>query len=174
VRISGQPWRRKTAKGAPSLRAVMRPLPSFEINTSVATCLEHLIREHTHIALMRDALGAIVGMVTLEDILEELVGEMGDEFDRLPSHITSAGAGWIVGGSASLAQLREVTGIEFPAIEDAAPNTLNEWVVHRLKRPPLGGDQIPFDSFKLLIRKVRRHSVQEAQLIPDLPASRPS
>jgi putative hemolysin len=149
----------------PSLRAVVRPLPTFPGQTSVASCLEHLMREHTHIALVRDA-DEVVGMITMEDIIEELVGEIADEFDRLPSHITPVGAGWIVGGSASLAQLRDITGVAFAPPSDTPPATLNDWIVQRLARPPQGGDQLAVDSLDILVRKVRRHSVQEAHLIP--------
>ena len=45
-----------------------------------------MIREHTHIALVRDASETVLGMITLEDIIEELVGEIHDEYDRLPAH----------------------------------------------------------------------------------------
>jgi putative hemolysin len=150
----------------PSVRSVVRPLPELDADASVAGCLERLIREHAHIALVRDKSGAVVGIVTMEDILEELVGEIHDEYDRLPSHITPAGRGWVVGGSASLAQLREKTGINLPVDGDAIPLTLNEWITRRLTRPPHGGDRLNVDSHEILVRKVRRHLVQEAQLTP--------
>lgn len=150
----------------PSVRSVLRPIPELDADASVSTCLERLIREHAHIAIVREKSGAVVGMITMEDILEELVGEIHDEYDRLPSHITPAGRGWIVGGSASLTQLCEKTGIELPAGGDEIPLTLNEWITHRLTRPPHGGDRLEVDSHEILVRKVRRHLVQEAQLMP--------
>ena len=67
-------------------------MPSFAPSprsgrTSRSRRVLRMMREHTHIALVRDAGGKIVGMITLEDILEELVGEIEDEYDRLPVHI---------------------------------------------------------------------------------------
>jgi putative hemolysin len=158
----------------PSLRTVVRPLPSFEADASNAACLERMIREHTHIALVRGALSEVVGMITMEDILEELVGEIQDEYDRLPSHVTPVGSGWIVGGNTSLERLRTATGIDLPLSDSVGTGTasqkpsatLNEWMMQRLGRPPQGGDQINVDSARILVRKVRRHSVQEAQFIP--------
>jgi len=76
----------------PSLRSVVRPIPSVQDDLPLSTCLEQLIREHTHIALVRDRAGKIVGMITLEDIIEELVGEIQDEYDRLPGHVKPSGA----------------------------------------------------------------------------------
>ena len=153
----------------PSLRAVVRRLLSLNSETSVATCLEQLIREYTHIALVREPSGTVVGMITMEDVIEELVGEIGDEYDRLPSHVIPVGTGWIVGGNATLDHLRNVAGIEFPVDEGSATSTLNQWVIQRLGRPPRGGDQLPLDSTSILVRKVRRQAVQEAQLIRDVP-----
>jgi putative hemolysin len=153
----------------PSLRAVVRPLPQLEADASVASCLERLIREHAHIAIVHDKSGAVIGMVTMEDILEELVGEIQDEYDRLPSHISPVGRGWIVGGSASLTHLREATGIELASEGDEIPLTLNEWITRRLGRPPHGGDRLDLDGHEILIRKVRRHLVQEAQMMPANP-----
>ena len=75
----------------------MRRIREFDADTSVADCLEHLMREHSHIAMVRDR-GTIVGMITLEDIIEELVGEIHDEYDRVPAFLTPAGNGWIAGG----------------------------------------------------------------------------
>nr|MDQ3331015.1 hemolysin family protein [Planctomycetota bacterium] len=86
----------------PNLRGVVRPLPSFETATSLSQCLESLIQKHTHIALVKDASGSVVGMITLEDILEEFIGDIRDEYDRLPSYVTASGAAWIVGGGTTL------------------------------------------------------------------------
>ena len=151
----------------PSLRAVVRRLPSLDAETSVAGCLEQLIREYTHIALVHDSSGTVIGMITMEDVIEELVGEIGDEYDRLPSHVIPVGTGWIVGGNATLAQLHDVASIDFPIDEGSAVSTLSQWVTQRLGRPPRGGDQLAVDSVRLLVRKVRRQAVQEAHLIRD-------
>lgn len=93
----------RLAPHAPSLRAVLRPIPSLPDDLPIANCLERLLREHTHIALVRDAANQAVGMITLEDILEELVGDIQDEYDRLPTHAVPSGHAWVVGGGISLA-----------------------------------------------------------------------
>jgi putative hemolysin len=146
----------------PSLRNIARRLRYFDADMSVADCLEHLMREHNHIGLVRDKTGQVVGLITLEDVVEELVGEIHDEFDRLPAHLTPVGKAWIAGGFVSLGELRETAGIDLPPTSDKPVHTLNDWIIERLGHPPHGGEELQFDSCRILVRKVRRTMVQEA------------
>ncbi len=148
-----------------SLRGILRPLPSFHEDMTVANCLERLIHDRNHIALVRNEAHEVLGMMTLEDVLEELVGEIHDEYDRLPSYITTSGHGWIVGGQAGLLHLREVTGLEFPTYDwSPPPATLNDWVLKKLGGPVKGGEIIAADGIRIVVRKVRRQLVSEAQI----------
>jgi putative hemolysin len=158
-----------------SIRAILRPLPLFRDDSSVSACLERLIHERNHIALIRDREEKVVGMITMEDILEELVGEIHDEYDRLPSYVTKSGNSWVVGGFAKLAHVREVTGIDLPvnAANDEIPATVNDWVIYRLGRPVKGGEVLSADGVRAVVRKVRRQRVLEAQIAgPSIEDSR--
>lgn len=161
-----------------SLRALNRTLPSLQATLTIAACLERMIHEHAHIALVRDATRRVVGMITLEDIMEELVGDITDEFDRLPTQIAAAGAAWVVGGGVTLAGLRQQAGVELPAEGGLTPQaTLSEWVTQRLGRPVKGGDLVAAGSLRVLVRKVRRNLVMEAHVRPagagELEAAQP-
>ena len=152
-----------------SLRSILRPLPSLRDDMLLAACLERLIREHTHIALVRNAAGKVVGLITLEDVLEELVGEIQDEYDRLPVHAMPSGWAWVVGGGLSLARLKELTGIDLAAdppevIPEGGLRTVSDWVVGHTQGHFHSGDIFDRAGVRLVVRKVRRQKVFEAQI----------
>ena len=157
----------------PSLQGILRPLVSFRDDTPLTTCLERLIHEHTHIALIRDLNQQVIGMLTLEDILEELVGEINDEFDRLPAQITPTGFGWLVGGGTPVEAVRSATHLALPDVPGAIGTvTLNDWLLRHLGRPVKSGEELRIETHRVLIRKTRRNTVLEAVISSlDQPAS---
>ncbi|MEN6452532.1 MAG: hemolysin family protein [Thermoguttaceae bacterium] len=161
-----------------SLRSVLRPMPSFGTDLKLATCLERLIREHTHIALVRDAKGAVAGMITLEDVLEELVGEIQDEYDRLPVHAVPSGPAWVVGGGLTLGRLKELTGIDLAVDPPEHPpeegvRTLSDWIIGHLGSRFRSGDILVRPGLRVVVRKVRRQRIFEAQIGRVEPAATP-
>ncbi|MDZ4657756.1 MAG: hemolysin family protein [Bythopirellula sp.] len=148
-----------------SLRAIVRRLPSFRDTQPIAECLERLMREHTHIAIVRDASEKVIGMVSLEDILEELVGEIEDEYDRLPAHIVSSGNAWVVGGGVPLERLKAAADLNLMTdLPEHGAHTLSEWVIGHLGHEVTGGEIIERGPWRVVVRKVRRKKVQEAQV----------
>ncbi|HVK09444.1 MAG TPA: CBS domain-containing protein, partial [Gemmataceae bacterium] len=154
----------RLAPDDPSVRGITRAIPVVAAETPVADVLERLTRDSTHIALVRDGAGRVAGMVTLEDIIEELVGDIEDEFDRLPTHVVPSGHGWVVGGGVTPAVLKQATGIELPVRPEAPARHLSEWVASRRPDGLRGGDVIEEDGVRVAVRKVRRQKVQEAQV----------
>ena len=164
----------RLAPHEPSLRGIVRAIPRLLADAPISTVLESLLREHLHIALVRDDSGKVLGMVTLEDILEELIGDIQDEYDLLPTQLLASGNGWAVGGGIGLARLRELTGIDLIAPPPGGPPNLSNWVAGHLGRPVRGGDVVERAGARVVVRKVRRGQVLEAQLSRLLSAERPS
>lgn len=145
----------------PSVRGILRPIPSLPADVPISSALEFLLKEHTHIALVRSPANEVLGLITLEDIVEELVGDIQDEHDLLPLHIIRSGHGWIIGGGASLARVKDLTGVDLPPLNSATHN-LSGWIVERLSEPPHGSEVVRLGNVRILVRKVRRHRVLEA------------
>ncbi|MCU0703170.1 MAG: hemolysin family protein [Fimbriiglobus sp.] len=161
---------RLAARDGSTVRTILRDIPSFPLDAPVVACLEQMIRGYVHIALVRNANGVVVGMITLEDIIEELVGDIGDEYDHLPVHISRSGRGWVVGGGISPDRLKQLTEIELPVAEaDTAPRHLSEWVSRQFTEPLRGGEVVTRGPLRVVVRKVRRQNVLEAQVTEDVP-----
>ena len=89
----------KTNPKDQSFQGIIRPVHFLSPQDSAADLLKTFIDQHVHIAIVRDSSGKTLGLVTLEDIVEELVGELEDEFDRLPRMLHQLSGGtWMVGG----------------------------------------------------------------------------
>lgn len=150
---------------AATLRSIARAIPNVRDDTPMSACLEQMMRDHTHIALVRSVDDRVIGMVTQEDILEELVGEIEDEFDHLPLHAVKTGAGWVVGGGITPTKLKQMTGVDMAADPPPAEvRHLSDWVTGHLGRPVSGGEVLDRPGVRVVVRKVRRQKVLEAQI----------
>jgi len=172
----------KMSEHGAEMRAIMRPIRKLARDVTIAKALDTLVHERSHIALVVRADGRITGLVTLEDIIEELVGDIEDEYDRLPSFITPTGDGFIVGGGLTLESMMRRLELPVPELKPAgttssatatpaapaaatatqAPTSVADWVHQRLARAPAGGESITADGIQLLVRKLRRKRVAEA------------
>lgn len=154
----------------PTLRGVLRPIQRFREADTIASCLERLLLGSGHIALVVDAADHVVGLVTLEDIVEELLGDIKDEYDRLPTHLIAVGNGCAVGGGVGLPQLRDACGFDLTGhLPPAGAGTLAEWVAGHLGRPAKAGDAVERGGARVSVRKVRRQQLLEAHVTPARP-----
>jgi putative hemolysin len=163
----------KTSPKDPSLKGIIRTIKRIDGDNTISQALEKMIQEKQHIALVTGKDGKILGMVTLEDILEELVGEIEDEFDNLPTHITSCGSDcWIMGGGLPMSRVYSTFGRAFTVPQDAKVPTLSEWIMQNAHRELEGGEVIEADNVRVVVRKFRRKKVSEA-LVGPIPQAQP-
>ncbi len=150
----------------PTLAGITRPLKKVNENIPVAQVLEQMMQEKIHIVLITSDDHKIVGMVTLEDIIEELVGEIEDEFDYLPSHIHpygSSGVSWIIGGGVAMNLVSQTLGVDLSSSsKDKRPPTLAEWCTEKMGGPLKGGEVIQENDVTIIVRKLRRKKLAEA------------
>jgi putative hemolysin len=150
----------------PTIKGISRPIKKVNEDTPVSGLLEDMIREKNHIVIVTSGEGAVLGMVTLEDIIEELVGEIEDEFDRLPMHIHPYGSTcWIVGGGVSMETVAATAGLDWSVkfIDGKIPS-IAQWCAQQAGQPLKGGETIERDGLRVVPRKFRRKKVSEAMV----------
>jgi putative hemolysin len=143
----------------PTLKGVMRPMLLVKESEIASAVLNKMILAHHHIAIAQDDRGRVTGLITLEDIIEEVIGDIQDEFDILPRFVRAMpDRRFLVGGATPLSELREKVCSEFPD----EPTQLDAWIRARMKKPPRPKDLVPLPNLEIVITKIRRSQVHEA------------
>lgn len=128
--------------------------------------LTQLQKAKTHVAVVVDEHGGTCGIVTMEDILEELVGEIWDEHDEVEVEITALPDGsYRVSGSASLDDLQDI----FPIPQNYDCVTVNGWVLEVMGRFPQAGETFDYGKMRVTVEKVAKRRVEQIriELIPE-------
>jgi CBS domain containing-hemolysin-like protein len=127
--------------------ALARPLARVSEAERLDEVLREMRRDRRHLALVLDEHGTVVGLITLEDILEELVGEIEDEFDpRAEELLQREDGGLLIDGAASLRMVAERLGLAIEAPHEA---TIGGHIVERLGRVPEAGERFELEGVRL-------------------------
>jgi CBS domain containing-hemolysin-like protein len=134
------------------LTDLAREISRFSESTLLDEMLREMQRRRQHMALVVDEHGTTVGLVTLEDILEELVGEIEDEFDaEAEQHIRRDGEAAVVDGSTPIRLLAQELGIE---IDDPHEATIGGHILELLGRMPAVGEEVELDGYRAQVESV--------------------
>ena len=137
-------------------------------STQISQLLRTLREQHHHMAVVVDEYGGTEGIITLEDILEELVGEIWDEHDEETEDFRKQSDGsWLVAGSASVDDLFEM--LELPEDEDIDSNTVNGLVQEKTCHLPKVGDHFTLGEYDGVVTRTARRRVTEVRLTPAEP-----
>jgi CBS domain containing-hemolysin-like protein len=145
------------------LRELVQPVPTVPESLDGDTLLTSLRESGLQLAVVVDEYGGTAGIVTLEDLLEEIVGDVRDEHDRAEqAKVRPLGRGsWLVSGLLRDHEVAEATGFRMPP---GAYETLAGLVLAQLGRIPDVGDSTEVDGWRLTVMRRDRHRVAELRL----------
>lgn len=143
---------RETGRTGADLIPVSRPLIYVPESARLERLLQLFLERRSHFAIVVDEYGGTTGMVTLEDVIEQLVGPIQDEFDQEKPRITQLSeTAWEMEGTLPLFELAEITG---ETVEAAGVATVGGWVTSVLGVFPKRGEVVPLGAFELVIEEL--------------------
>ncbi|NIY99492.1 HlyC/CorC family transporter [Salipiger sp. HF18] len=133
--------------------------------TTLADQMRNFLRKHTHFALVVDEYGSLEGLLTLEDILEEIVGEITDEHDPDAEHQVKAGEdGWFwLDGAMTIRDLNRATDWSLP---DDEANTIAGLVLHEAQMIPTPGQRFSFHGFRFEVMERENNRITRLRVRP--------
>ena len=155
-----------------------KPLPEIIVpplfvleNEPISRLLKTLQKAKTHVAVVVDEYGGTCGIVTMEDILEELVGEIWDEHDEIEVFIRKTGANtFLVDSSMDFDEFAAY----FQLKTDSEMTSVSGWVMEQFGRVPESGERITAGPLDVLVTKVDNHRIEEIQITQHAPAEAPA
>jgi len=149
---------------------LVRPASFIPATKTIDQQLRDFKSQRTHIAIVIDEFGGTAGLVTIEDVLEEIVGDIRDEYDEEEQEIVQEGnERFWVSGKVSLFDLSEVIGVEFQR-EDVA--TVGGMVYDAFGRVPKAGEATTVAGFRVVVERVRRRRIERVYFERVPPAGR--
>ena len=149
---------------------IVPPLFVLE-NEPISRLLKTLQKAKTHVAVVVDEYGGTCGIVTMEDILEELVGEIWDEHDEIEVFIRKTGANtFLVDAGMDFDEFAAY----FQLKTDSEMTSVSGWVMEQFGRVPESGERITAGPLDVLVTKVDNHRIEEIQITQHAPAEAPA
>lgn len=127
--------------------------------------MRQFLKRHTHFALVVDEYGALQGLITLEDILEEIVGEIADEFDAKTGDIVekTADGAYLVDGAMTIRDLNRANDWQLP---DEEANTIAGLVIHEAQMIPVEGQVFSFHGFRFEVVQKAENRIATLKVRP--------
>ena len=145
------------------LRQVMREALFVPETKPVLNLLQEFQERRRHLAIVVDEFGSTVGLVTVEDAIEQLVGELEDEFDLHTSPLLPAlSEGLVLEGSVALRDLE--TQMRWRLPREGGIETLAGFLLARLGRIPVGGESVDFEGRRLTIIEMNGHRIAKVRV----------
>ncbi len=148
------------------LESIAKPVLYSPENKKIALLLQEFRNKQIHMAIIVDEYGGTEGIVTIEDILEELVGEIEDEYDigEDQQYWEIPGGGWVVDAKMSIIDIESQIGIRIP--ENPEYETIGGYVFHCAGTIPSKGWRLSHDEFDLEVLSSNERSIKKIKIVP--------
>ena len=157
--INQKDFHNELAEDENSIATIMKPAIFVTTSMKLSTLMSQLQQAKSHIAIVTDEYGGTLGIVTMEDIIEELVGEIWDEHDEVIEEIEQLAENeYKVMASANLEKVFRILDIED---DDTDATTIGGWAIEELGRVPREGDHFEFENLSVTISKTNARRVLE-------------
>lgn len=150
--------------GTVDLRRIIKPPIFIPVTMKISILLREMQKKRVHMAIVIDEYGGVSGLVTLEDLLEEIVGEIRDEYDTESPVIQLGDGAMVIDASISVRDLDEDYNIEIP--ESPEYETLGGFIVTYLQRIPQTGDSIELEGKRLRVIEMVGQRIAKVKLEP--------
>ncbi len=152
-----------------SLSNLLRPAYFVPETKKVDELLAEMQAQRIHMAIVVDEYGGVAGLVTLEDIVEEIVGEILDEYDKAEELLYQviSDSEYIFQGRADLDDFNEILDSELPREE---ADTLGGFIYSRIGRVPTGGESVQIDDLQLTVEQVSGRRIRKVRVLRIPPA----
>ena len=143
---------------------VIRPVKFLPISKTVLSALSEMRREHAHLAIVADEYGGTAGIVTLEDLVEELIGDIRDEYDSGEARATKLPQGEVeVDGLLNLDEFAEQTTIRLP---EGPYETVAGYVLAALGELPAPGDAVEIPGYTITVTGMDGRRIARLRVTP--------
>ena len=165
------PFLRSSASPRPDLRALLRTPVFVPESMSVDDLLHELQRRKVHIAIVLDEYGGTAGLVTIEDLIEEIVGEIQDEYDEEEPMLERLDDDRVrIDGRASTDELADLWEDVKPELEDDDEyDTIGGLVYHRVGGIPKPGDELRLDGMRITVESTDGRRVAKVMVVRERP-----
>ncbi len=165
--ITNKRFFKMLAQGGNDITEIIQDVAHFSDLKLISEALRDMQRSKTHLAVVLDQYGGTKGIVTLEDIIEELVGEIYDENDEvIPSIVKVSENEYEVSGDLSISDMLDQLGLDEDMIESTY-TSVGGWVTELLEHIPEQNETAEYGAFKITVLQVKEQSVEKIRLIID-------
>ncbi len=168
------PFLKANASEPPPMRSLLRTPVFVPESMTVDDLLHELQRRKVHIAIVLDEYGGTAGLVTIEDLIEEIVGEIQDEYDEEEPMIVRLTDDEVrVDGRASVDDLAEIFEMNAPLEDEDEYDTVGGLIYHRIGGVPKPGDQVAVDGLTLTVESTDGRRVSKVLVVRSRPENGP-